>query len=162
MKKMQIEWIPITKENASKAVQLSIKPEQTGMVESVEECLREASKLPLWRPVAISADGMWVGFAMYGLWKNEGASGRVWLDRFLIDARHQGKGYAKASLSALLPHIKKTYGCDRIYLSVYQSNFAAIRLYESFGFSFNGETDINGEQVMVLCMDEISDRKADE
>ncbi len=86
---------------------------------------------------------------MYGLWKNEGKYGRVWLDRFFIDKIFQNKGYAHIVLPILLNKIKNTYGYNKLYLSVYKNNEKAIRLYKSFGFEFNGELDINGELVMV-------------
>lgn len=42
------------------------------------------------------------------------------------------------------------YHCKRIYLSVVKENIIAARLYESFGFRFNGQHDIHGEHVMEL------------
>lgn len=55
--------------------------------------------------------------------------GRLWLDRFLIDARYQGKGYGRAALSLLIAHLTQAYPKQgKIYLSVVQGNVAAIRL----------------------------------
>ena len=149
---MDIQLIPITGQNRSFALSLHVMPKQNGMVETVAECLAEANALSLWRPILIVVDGTAVGFAMYGLWQEEGDHGRVWLDRFFIDEHHQGKGYAKPVLSALLNHIAHEYGCDAIYLSVYGDNLPAIRLYEHFGFAFNGEFDLKGERVMVQLL----------
>ncbi len=67
-----------------------------------------------------------------------------------IDERFQGRGYARPVLKELLRVIRETYGDDEIFLSVYADNAVAIRLYESIGFQFNGELDINDERVMVL------------
>lgn len=110
--------------------------------------------MALWRPIAIEIDGQLVGFAMYGLWENEGAEGRVWLDRFFIDEHFQGKGYATLVLPLLFQRIFTEYARKELYLSVYESNAAAIRLYQKLGFSFNGETDINGEKVMLRTTNE--------
>lgn len=149
MKEIEINFIPVNENNIAEVARLHISAQQFGMVETVEECFAEAQQLSLWRPVAISKENELIGFAMYGLWKNEGENGRVWLDRFLIDEHQQGKGYANLVLPNLLKHIADEYQCEEIYLSVYDNNTVAIHLYEKFGFLRNGETDINGEKVMV-------------
>lgn len=140
----------VNKLNYSKVLQLSIKENQQGYVESISECLKEADELSLWKPTAIYDDEQLIGFAMYGLWKEEGSHGRVWLDRYLIDYRYQGKGYGRQALKALIDLIFTIYKCEEIYLSVYEDNIAALSLYKSVGFVFNGEKDIHGELVMVL------------
>lgn len=147
---MNITFDPVQPQNYSAVAALHIAPAQKGMVETVAECCQEAREFPCWRPTVISVDGVMVGFSMYGLWVSPSEPSRVWLDRFFIDQRFQGHGYAKAILPQLLAHIVGIYACDAIYLSVYATNTPAIRLYEALGFSFNGETDVNGERVMVL------------
>mgnify|MGYP002225798889 CR=1 FL=1 len=47
-------------------------------------------------------------------------------------------------MAALLERLPKEYGKDRVFLSVYDDNQGAIRLYEKLGFAFNGELDTNG------------------
>ena len=90
-----------------------------------------------------------IGFAMYGeIAEPKGT--RVWLDRFLIDKNHQGKGYAKPVFELILNKIKSLYTNKDIYLSVYEDNEHAIKLYKSLGFVFTGELDINGEKIMLL------------
>lgn len=147
---MELSWQPIEEGNRDLALTLAVSSAQVGTVEPVADCLREAAELALWRPVLLLADGEAVGFAMYGLWENEGSDGRLWLDRFFIDRRHQGRGLAKAVLPALIAHLRATYGRSTVYLSVYPNNAPAIRLYEALGFCYNGELDCNGERVMVL------------
>lgn len=127
---------------------LHVKDEQRNTIETVEECIREARELSLWKPTLIKVNNENVGFAMYGLWKEEGEHGRVWLDRFFIDERYQGRGYAKEVLPPLINIIMNTYLVNEIYLSVYESNIPAIQLYKKNGFEFNGEKDINSELVM--------------
>lgn len=90
-----------------------------------------------------------IGFAMYGeIAEPKGT--RVWFDRFLIDKNHQGKGYAKPVFELILNKIKSLYTNKDIYLSVYEDNEHAIKLYKSFGFVFTGKLDINGEKIMLL------------
>lgn len=75
---------------------------------------------------------------------------RVWFDRFLIDRKYQGKGYGLPAVKAVLHTIQSQYPDWDIYLSVYEDNKTATALYLKLGFEFNGESDINGEKVMML------------
>ncbi len=88
---------------------------------------------------------------MYGKLEYEN---RVWLDRFMIDYRSQNKGYGRASLDFLINSLIKEYNCNEIYLSIYEENSYAIKLYKSVGFNFNQEVDDNGEKVMVLKLND--------
>lgn len=148
-----VQLRPVTEENRADVLTLRVRPDQQGYIETTGQCLEEADKLSLWRPIGLYADGRLIGFAMYGMWKDEGASGRVWLDRLLIDARYQGKGYGRQALRALLDRIAGEYRCGEVYLSLYADNRAAERLYRQFGFVYTGELDVHGEQVMVLRLD---------
>lgn len=145
-----IRLLPANAKNRSDLLKLSLLPNQTHFIESVEDCLKEADALSLWKPVGIYDDDTLIGFAMYGLWKREGEHGRVWLDRFLIDQSQQKKGYGKKALIALILHIFESYGYDEVYLSLYEDNTVALNLYKKLGFSFNGEKDIHNERIMVL------------
>lgn len=146
---MQLHFEPITSQNRAAALALQIRKEQTGYIESVEQCLKEADRLRLWHPVGIYDADMLVGFAMYGLFPAI-PRGRLWLDRLLIDARFQAMGYGKAALAGLLQHLSASYPRHKtVYLSVVQGNDAAIGLYRQFGFVFNGKKDIHGEDIMV-------------
>lgn len=146
---MEVILEPINDRNRTEALALRPAPEQAGFVESVEECLAEAAALACWRPVVIREGERIVGFAMYGLFEDEGESGRVWLDRLLIDRCYQGRGLGKAALVRLMARLKAEYGRDELYLSVVEENEAATALYRAFGFALNGERDLHGERVMV-------------
>lgn len=145
-----IRLLPASTKNRSDLLKLTLLPNQTHFIESVEDCLKEADALSLWRPVGIYDDDTLIGFAMYGLWKKEGDHGRVWLDRILIDQSQQKKGYGKKALIALIRHIFESYDYDEVYLSLYEDNTVALNLYKKLGFSFNGEKDIHNELIMVL------------
>ena len=93
-----------------------------------------------------------VGFAMYGCFAQPEPEGQLWLDRLLIDRAYQGRGYGAGAVAALLERLPKEYGKDRVFLSVYDDNQGAIRLYEKLGFAFNGELDTKGERVMVYTV----------
>ena len=121
-------------------------------IETTAQCLTEADKLSVWRPVGIYHKETLIGFAMYGLFLEYPPNGRVWLDRLLIDAPFQGKGYGKAALQLLIQRLWKEYHYPEIYLSLFAGNDAAEHLYRSFGFEYIGEKDTGGEDVMKLCI----------
>ncbi|MGL5314416.1 MAG: GNAT family N-acetyltransferase [Peptostreptococcaceae bacterium] len=144
----------INKNNFEEIIKLKVSKEQVNYIETIEACLKEAREYPVYKPVAIYDKEKAIGFAMYGLFIDEGESGRVWLDRFLISKENQGKGYGKESIKVLINHLYKEYNYKKIYLSVYDNNEGAIGLYLKIGFIFNGELDVNGEKVMVLNISE--------
>ena len=140
----------INDKNYNEALRLKVKKGQEDFIETVEECLNEAKQISLWRPVGIYNYNQIIGFAMYGLWENEWAYGRVLLDRFMIENEFKGRGYGSESLKLILNRIYNEYNRNEIYLSIYETNDLAIKMYEKIGFQFNGELDINGEKIMKL------------
>lgn len=148
---MRVHFLPVTPARRARAEGLHVRADQLGTVETAAECMAEADESPLWRPVVMEVDGTWAGFAMYGLWREAGRGGRVWLDRFFLDESCQGRGWAAPVLRALIARIRRAYHCQELFLSVYPDNYPAIALYEKAGFRPNGETDLKGERVMVLA-----------
>lgn len=147
---MEIQIRPVTAENRQELLRLEVRKEQEGYIESVEACLAEAHERSDWKPAGIYDGKALVGFAMYGFFEEYPPKGRVWLDRILIDRRFQGKGYGREAVKSLLRRLEEEYGAEEIYLSVVKGNQAAEKLYEGFGFIYNGERDTHGEYVMVL------------
>ncbi len=146
---MSISIHDVTKDNEEEILRLSVAESQTNFIETTGQCLEEAKECAHYKPVGLYADNELVGFAMYGYFPNEHEHGRVWLDRFLIDANYQGKGYGTIMLEAMIQKLVKEFSCKKIYLSIYEDNHPAIYLYQKFGFQFNGEFDVNDEKVMV-------------
>lgn len=148
---MEIKILPVTEQTREEITALRILPEQSGYVETVEECLEEAAHNARWNPVGIYADEKPAGFAMYGFFEKKyyPPAGRLWLDRFLVDLHFQGKGIGKAAMEYMLGRLAAEYPQKDIYLSVIAGNDAAIHMYREFGFEFIGEKDIHGEDVMV-------------
>ena len=148
---MEIKILPVTEQTREEITALRILPEQSGYVETVEECLEEAANNARWNPVGIYADEKPAGCAMYGFFEKKyyPPAGRLWLDRFLVDLHFQGKGIGKAAMEHMLGRLAAEYPQKDIYLSVIAGNDAAIHMYREFGFEFIGEKDIHGEDVMV-------------
>lgn len=147
-----ITFQSVSRFNKANILELKIKECQQSFIETIEECLKESDELSLWKPVGIYNDNQLIGFAMFGLW-NENGEERVWLDRFLIDYRFQGRGLGKKSLDAIVQYIINIYHCQKIYLSLYKDNQQAYYLYKNYGFIEINEKDINGENIMVLKKD---------
>ena len=143
----QLHFEEVTPSNRTEIEKLEIFSEQSGFIESVSACLQEADALDLWRPVGIYDGSTLIGFAMYGYFP-EPAPGQLWLDRLLIDKRYQGKGYGKQAVLSLLDRLHTEYQSGTVYLSVYENNPHAIKLYQQIGFRFNGKYDSKGEHIM--------------
>ena len=130
----------VNSRNRAEVEHLEVFAEQSGFIESVTQCLQEADKLELWRPVGIYDRGMLIGFAMYGYFP-EPAPGQVWLDRLLIDKKYQGKGFGRQTLDAAMALIR-TYPfgkADKVWLSYEPENVRAREIYRKYGFVENGE-----------------------
>lgn len=146
---MTVSINEITKDNINEILKLRINENQHSFIETPQQCLDEAKTCANFKPVGLYWENNLVGFAMYGFFPTEGISGRVWLDRFLIDSKHQGLGLGSIMLNALIQRLEREYRCNEIYLSLIADNQAAIHLYKKFGFKFNGEVDHNNEKIMV-------------
>lgn len=142
---MNISIKEISKDNINIVKSMRVKPEQETFIETVEECLEEASLYKEWHPVAIYYNGNIVGFAMYGCF---GPNRHTWIDRILIDGRYQGMGIGKAAMTKLIDIVLREYQVNTIYLSLVKGNNIAKKLYESIGFQDMNEIDPNNGELM--------------
>jgi len=145
----------ITTANKNEILALQIAHSQEGFIETPAECIEEAEEVENFVPVGLYLNNTPIGFAMYGKFPDKQEGSRIWLDRYLIDFHHQGKGYGHVFLKELMQFLTQKYNCPKIYLSVYENNQGAIHLYTSHGFRFNGELDDNGEKVMIWEKDNV-------
>ncbi|MNJ59690.1 Spermine/spermidine acetyltransferase [compost metagenome] len=93
---------------------------------------------------AIYDDEEMVGFVMYGV-----DEGELWIMRFMIDYRHQGKGYGKSALKLIIDKIWANYTEQQIKISIEPENTKAKKLYEYFGFV---DTGIIEEEELVMLL----------
>ena len=149
---MLLHFESVSMKNRKEMEALQVYPAQCGFIESVSECLCEADQASSWHPEGICDGQMLIGFAMYGYFESP-PPGRLWLDRLLIDKTHQGKGYGRASIRALLEKLHREYDSREVYLSVYENNKKAVSLYQQIGFRFNGQYDTKGEKIMVYVFE---------
>jgi diamine N-acetyltransferase len=70
------------------------------------------------------------------------SSYNYWIDDIMIDAEHQGKGFGRAAMVAVLKMIVARYPrCKAVQLTCFRSNTNAAALYVSLGFEPTGRVD---------------------
>lgn len=145
---MNLEIHDVTVANYREILKLEVAQSQKEYIETPYECLEDSVEWKEFKPVGLYADQELVGFAMYGFFKDEGSSGRLWIDRLLIDHQFQTKGLGRQFMRDLIERVIEEYGQQPIFLSVYLENTKAVKLYSQLGFEFTNERDINGEHTM--------------
>ena len=67
--------------------------------------------------------------------------------RLMIDQSHQGKGYGRAVVEALVEHVRTRPSAQRLLVSHVKSADRLSRFYQSLGFQYTGVED-DGELIM--------------
>ncbi len=142
-----ISLVPITEENFRVYTRLTTTPAQVGFVATNIHSIAQVYVNPTWIPLGIAAGPLAVGFVLLGC---DSATDHDWIIRFMIGAEHQGQGYGRAALLAVIAHLKATPGSREIRLSYVQGNQVAEGLYRRVGFVPTGELD-DDEIVMRLA-----------
>jgi diamine N-acetyltransferase len=133
---MDITFRPVTWENFSAVTELTVTSKQADFVAPNLYSIAEAYLEPSWTPLAIYTGNDLVGFAMFG---RDDETGRWWIMRYMIDARHQGRGYGTAALPGLIDLIVERHACSELFLGYEPSNEVASHLYARMGFAPTGE-----------------------
>ena len=144
---MTVTLRPVTRGNLSAVLDLQVSVEQRRFVAPNVLSLAQAAVMPEMRPRAVYADDVPVGFVMYGLDAEENA---FCIDRLMIDAAHQGRGYGCEALRLAVVEIRgEAPARPVVYLSFIPDNAAAEALYRRFGFVPDGR-EAGGETVFRL------------
>ena len=147
----QIHLEKITWDNVDAIVRLQVNKEQRNFVASnkdslVDACVRMTSEGKQVFPFAIYNGEKPVGFIMitYDVGEDDGTEPRAdwflrnsyYIWRFMIDRRHQGKGYGRRAMELALEFIRTWPAGPAKYcwLSYEPKNEVARKLYLSFGF----------------------------
>ncbi|MDY0395137.1 GNAT family N-acetyltransferase [Virgibacillus halophilus] len=150
---MELAIRAVDENNWRQAAALKVADNQADYIESNLYSIAQSKFETWWHSLALYDGDVLVGYAMFGAYSEKHQT--AWLDRFMIGEAFQGKGYAKQFIPLLLGEVRRKYPCKRILLSVVPENKVAIRMYEKFGFRFNGEiddTEIVAGHVMELCL----------
>ena len=78
------------------------------------------------------------------------AAGIFYVWRFMIDARHQGRGYARRAMALLLDEARAD-GAREITLSVVPGEHSALDFYRGLGFEETGKIE-HGELELRLLL----------
>lgn len=143
---MEVKLVPIDKNNWEECAKLKVTEEQTHFVASNAFSVLQSFYEANLYPTGIYADGVMVGFVMYGYDPDDDLWGMC---RLMIDKRFQKKGYGRYALKILLEMMKELHGHIRFVTSAVPENFIAIKMYEDEGFQRTGEIE-DGEVVLAI------------
>jgi diamine N-acetyltransferase len=136
----------ITEDNWRAVIALKLDAEQEDLVASNLYSIAESRFDPDARPRAVYAGKRIVGFLMYDV-----QSRKASIYRFMIDRKHQGKGYGRAALSRALDEIRTIPGIKKVSIRYMAENPVAKPFYGSFGFVEVGK-DADGEVIAELAL----------
>jgi diamine N-acetyltransferase len=147
---------PITRDNLWAVGDLKLHPGQEAFVADNIDSIANASVEPTFVPLAVYAGEEVAGFAMYG--EHPPESDTWWVIRLMIDRAHQGKGYGRAAMQALIAMMAERVGCAEIVTSFNPANTVALGLYTSLGFQPTGEIEDDEPLLRLRLADRRSDR----
>lgn len=143
----KVELREITNETLRPILKLAVAPDQQNYVAPNAVSIAEAyfNRDEAWFR-GIYADGNPVGFVMLSLKPDKG---EYWIWRYMVDAKHQGKGYGKAAMAHVLDFVRTQPGARELFLSYVKGNAPTAAFYQSLGFRDTGREE-GGELVMVI------------
>lgn len=145
---MVITLKPVSIENWYECTQLRVKPEQLHVFPApVVYWIAESKYVDDFELRAIYGEEVIVGFLVFCT--NPDQDDNYWIPAIMIDEKHQGKGYGKAAMEALIQYMRIS-SCTRIMIGHRPDNKIAGKLYESLGFIKVSEDIIDGEIVRLL------------
>jgi diamine N-acetyltransferase len=128
----------VTEHNVRAICRLMVAPAQARFVAPNAISVAQAHFSPQAWFRAVAADGVPVGFVM--LYEEpEKAEYTLW--RFMIDARHQGKGYGRAAIGLVLDHVRTLPGATELKTSWVATPGGPAPFYAGLGFRETGEMD---------------------
>lgn len=136
----------VTAKNWRAIARLQLAPDQVDLVADNLHSIAELKFDPDACPRAIYAGDEPVGFLMYDASEREAL-----IYRFMIDRRHQGKGYGRAALLLAIDEIKAIPKVRKAVISYMPDNKVAKAFYASIGFVEAG-TDEDGEMMAKLAL----------
>ena len=143
---MNIQLLPVTKENWEACIELEVAEKQREFVAPNYYSILQSIYEDNLYPYVIYDEGTLVGFLMYG---KDPDTYRFEMCRLMIDKKYQGKGYGKEAIKQLLDIVTRKYGNILFYTSIEPKNSYALNLYQSMGFKKTGEI-MWDEEVLVI------------
>lgn len=148
---MNVVLKPVSIDNWYACTKLKVKPEQMDVFPApVVYWIAESKFAEDFELRAIYSDEILVGFLVFC--PSPDNDGNYWIPALMIDENHQGKGFGRAAIEALIQLMSQA-SCTRIMIGHRPDNLAADRLYESLGFKKASEEVIDGEIIRLLQID---------
>lgn len=138
----------VTKENLDDVLSLTVDESQRTFVSSNAESLAQAyvySETAY--PFAVYDDKTIVGFIMMGYYE---AKEYYTLWKFMIDKKHQHRGYGRKALELGIQFIKDKFDAKEVYTGVVPGNDVAKNLYKSIGFKDTGLVELGMEEMRLV------------
>ena len=148
---MSVTLRDITGDNYFQVLDLKISPEQEAakFVAPVVRSLADAwyyREEGITYPKAIYAKEDLVGFIMYDL---DPESQQVFIWRFLIDQRYQGKGYGRQTIETVLAMAKEQAQMTKVVADYVDGNEPMKKILLDLGFEETGFNKEINEHIMV-------------
>ena len=148
---MSVTLRDITGDNYFQVLDLKISPEQEAakFVAPVVRSLADAwyyREEGITYPKAIYAKEDLVGFIMYDL---DPESQQVFIWRFLIDQRYQGKGYGRQTIEAVVEMAKEQAQITKVVADYVDGNEPMKKILLDLGFEETGFDQAINEHIMV-------------
>ena len=148
---MSVTLREITGDNYFQVLELKISPEQEA-AKFVAPVVRSLADAWYYRgegityPKAIYAKDDLVGFIMYDLDPEEQ---QVFIWRFLIDQRYQGKGYGRQTIEAVVEMAKEQAQITKVVADYVDGNEPMKKILLDLGFEVTGFNKEINEHIMV-------------
>jgi diamine N-acetyltransferase len=142
----------VTAHSVRAITELKVKPAQQGYVADNAVSIAQAYFHPEAWFRAVCVDDEPVGFVMLEdptLLPDSLGLAQIGLWRFMIDARHQAKGYGRAALRLVVEYVRSRPAQATFRTSCVPGPNSPIAFYEKFGFRRTGEFD-DGEEILEL------------
>jgi diamine N-acetyltransferase len=127
------------------------------MISHFEDAISDAKACPRMWAVHDADTGQLVGFVMISdnipaetLAADDDIVGPYFLWRLLIDHRHQGKGYGRATLDAIVDYVRTRPNGDTLFVSAAPGDGSPQPFYLHYGFEKTGDVKWEGEELMRL------------
>lgn len=148
---MSVTLRDITGDNYFQVLELKISPKQEAakFVSPVVRSLADAwyyREEGITYPKAIYAKEDLVGFIMYDL---DPESQQVFIWRFLIDQRYQGKGYGRQTIETVLAMAKEQAQMTKVVADYVDGNEPMKKILLDLGFEETGFDQAINEHIMV-------------
>ena len=137
----------ISRENLDEILALRVDESQKTFVSENGDSLAQAYVYhDTAYPFAVYAGAEIVGFIMMGYYE---AKEYYTLWKFMIDSRHQHKGYGRKALELGIKFLRDRFNVSEIYTGVVPGNNVAKKLYESVGFKETGVIESGMEEMRL-------------